>query len=65
MVRITYLKGFWRTQWVTWMQSDGQPWVDTLPKSCIILINFQLIENNKLHNDTYKFLKNIYQDQNK
>ena len=40
------------------METCGQ----TLPKECILLVNFQLNENNKLANATYKYLKDTYEN---
>ena len=57
---IEYWKGSWKTEWKPWEVAGGNVWTDTLPKECILLVNFQLNENNKLANETYKYLKDTY-----
>ena len=43
-----------------WEVSGGNVWTDKLPKECILLVNFELNENNKLANETYKYPKDTY-----
>ena len=57
---IEYWKGSWKTEWKPWEMPGGNVWTDTLPKECILLVNFELNENNKLANETYKYLKDTY-----
>ena len=57
---IEYWKGSWKTEWKPWEVAGGNVWTDTLPKECILLVNFELTENNKLTNETYKYLKDTY-----
>jgi len=55
---IEYWKGSWKTKWKPWeVETCGQ----TLPKECILLVNFQLNENNMLANATFKYLKDTYE----
>ena len=63
-VDVTYLKGSWRKSWSVWLLRNKQPWIDTLTKECIILVDFQLEENGKLPNQTCKFLKQRYAELN-
>ena len=58
--RILY-RGTWRTEWKPWKLSNGDIWTDTLPKSCIPLVDFVLDGKNKLPYETYKYLKETYQ----
>ena len=32
----------------------------TAKRECILLVNFNLTENNKIANEAYKYLKNTY-----
>ena len=40
--KIEYWKGSINKEWVPWLTSDSQPWVDVLPKDCIYLAAFDL-----------------------
>ena len=57
---IEYWKDSSKTEWKPWEVAGGNLWTDTLPKECILLVSFQLNENNKLANETYKYLKDTY-----
>lgn len=57
---IEYWKGSWKTEWKPWKLSGENLWTDTLPKECILLVNFELNASNKLESNTYKFLKETY-----
>ena len=46
--KLEYWRGTWRTEWKPWKLSNGDIWTDTLPKSCILLVDFVLDGNNKL-----------------
>lgn len=46
----------WRPHLVT-VNKEKLPWSDKLPKSSVILCNFDLIENGMLQESTRKFLK--------
>lgn len=59
--KLEYWRGTWRTEWKPWKLSNGDIWTDTLPKSCILLVDFVLDGNNKLSHETYKYLKKTYQ----
>lgn len=59
---IEYLKGSWRKEWKPWKLPNGENWTDNLPTGCILLVDFQLDEENKLTNETYKYLRKTYQD---
>ena len=53
-------------EWKPWEEAGGYVWTDTLPKECILLVNFQLTENNKLANETCKYLKdNVWKTKRK
>ena len=60
--KIEYWKGSINKEWVPWLISNSEPWVDVLPKDCIYLTAFQLDSGQKLHTDTRRkireFLKN-------
>ena len=58
-IKICYLKGSWRTPWCPW-RKDNALWVDELPKSCILLLDFKLNEMDKLESETTKCLKKVY-----
>ena len=58
--KLEYWRGTWRTEWKPWKLSSGDIWTDTLPKSCILLVDFVLDGNNKLPHETYKYLKETY-----
>ena len=59
---IEYLKGSWRKEWKPWKLPNGNNWTDNLPNGCILLVDFHLDEENKLTNETYKYLRKTYQD---
>ena len=42
--------------------SHRNNWTDNLPNGCILLVDFHLDEENKLTNETYKYLRKTYQD---
>ena len=60
-VDIVYWKGSWRTPWSQWMLGD-HPWTDTLPKTCILLVDFKLNDSNKLESETVRYLRQAYQN---
>lgn len=53
----TYL-GQWSPQHVPYRRA--QPWVERLPKTCIVCSSFQLTEDSKLKPSTRNFLKDRY-----
>ena len=59
---VEYLKGSWRKEWKSWKLPNGNNWTDNLPNGCILLVDFHLDEENKLTNETYKYLRKTYQD---
>ena len=59
---IEYLKGSWREEWKPCKLPNGNNWTDNLPNGCILLVDFHLDEENKLTNETYKYLRKTYQD---
>ena len=38
---IEYWKSSWKTEWKPWEVPGGNVWTDTLPKECILLVNFE------------------------
>ena len=56
---IAYWKGSWRKEWGPWLNHDA-PWLDTLPKSCVLLTDFKLGDNARLQSETVKYLKEEY-----
>ena len=40
----------------------GAPWVDALPKSCVILTDFKLDSNGRLQSETVKYLKQQFKE---
>ena len=46
--KLEYWRGTWRKECKPWKLSNGDIWTDTLPKSCILLVDFVLDGNNKL-----------------
>ena len=60
-IKICYLKGSWRTPWCPW-RKDNALWVDELPKSCILLVDFKLNKMDKLESETAKYLKQAYKN---
>ena len=61
-ITLEYWKGSWRNEWKPWLLKDGTVWTDTLPKGCILLVDFKLNSNNKLNNETCKYLKETYKN---
>ena len=58
---IHYWKGTYRGKWAPMNQfRSTEPWIDTLPKSCIILHSFELTTDLKLQPTTRKHLKDKY-----
>ena len=55
-VRIHYWRGSWNKKWQPWFHANGEPWTDLLPKECIYLTAFELIEG-KLPPQTKKQIK--------
>ena len=62
-VIVQYWKGSWNNRWEPHFY-HGQPWTNELPKTCIILSNFELVRDNRLGPETKKFLKNKYKELN-
>lgn len=58
---ILYWKGSWKKEWALWMNL-GAPWVDALPKSCVILTDFKLDSNGRFRSETVKYLKQQYKE---
>lgn len=58
--QIKYYKGTWRTSWCPWMISATETWKNVLPKTCILLVDFQLDSSNKLESETIKYLRDKY-----
>ena len=58
--KLQYWKGSWRKEWQPWIKADGHIWEDTLPVSCLVLVDFKL-NNGKLRSATSKYLKEKYQ----
>jgi len=49
---IEYWKGSgWRKKWKPWKQPNRENWTDNLPDGCVLLVDFQLDEENKLTNE--------------
>ena len=59
---LEYWKGTWKTEWKPWKLSNGEVWTDNLPNSCVLLVDFQFDKNNKLSHETYKYLKDKYNE---
>ena len=60
---IHYWKGSYNKAWTPHMVKSGRksvPWVDHLPKQSVIMCHFQLDEQNKLQQNTRKYLKAWY-----
>ena len=62
--KIEYWKGSWRTEWKPWLLQNGKPWTNTLPKECILLVDFELDGKNMLASETYKYLRKTYKKLN-
>ena len=49
---IEYWKGSsWRKKWKPWKQPNRENWTDNLPDGCVLFVDFQLDEENKLMNE--------------
>ena len=49
---IEYWKGSgWRKKLKPWKQPNGENWTDNLLDWCVLLVDFQLDEENKLMNE--------------
>ena len=48
-------------EWKSSKLSNGAIWTDTLPKSCILLVQFVLDGKNRLPHETHKYLWETYQ----
>ena len=57
-----YVKGSCRKEWKQWKLPNGENWTDNLPNGCILLVDFHADKENKLMNETYKYLRKAYQD---
>ena len=61
MVKIHYWKGSFKGKWSPQdVPRRRTPWVDELPKTCIILCSFSLTEDSKLLPSTRKHLQDEY-----
>jgi hypothetical protein len=59
--KLCYWKGSWRKEWMPW-KVGNELWVsDELPKSSIILVDFQFDSTGKLQSGTKKYLRREYQ----
>ena len=59
--QIHYWKGTLRRKWAPMNQfRSSEPWIDALPKSCIILHSFELTTDLKLQPTTRNRLKDKY-----
>ena len=60
-VKVHYWKGSYKGKWNLQNVPRSQtPWVDDLPKTCIILSSFSLTEDNKLFPSPRKHLQDEY-----
>ena len=60
--KVHYWKGTYCGKWTPQHvpRQKSRPWVEILPKSCIVCSSFELTEDNKLMPSTRKFLKERY-----
>ena len=67
-VEIVWLEGEYNRSWKPAKQRDPSnrsrmvEWRDTIPKSSIILFNFELTATNRLRKNTVEHLKNTYKE---
>ena len=60
-IKIHYWKGSFKGKWSPQdVPRRRTPWVDELPKTCIILCSFSLTEDSKLLSSTRRHLQDEY-----
>ena len=67
-IRIEWMKGTYTSKWETWMVADLRnkrrkvPWTDWVPKSSIILFDFELTPTKRLRKTTVEHLQRKYDE---
>lgn len=67
-IKLHYWKGTYSTAWQPHMvkcNKEIKPWTENLPKHSVIICAFEFDENNKLLENTRRYLKRWYRDQAK
>ena len=59
---VKYWKGSWKKGSKPWKLSNGELWTDRLLSECILLVAFKLNDTNKLPYETYRYLRDTYQE---
>ena len=63
-VELVWWKGGYSTAWTTWFLYEGRrkvEWVDSVPKSSIILYDFELTKTKHIRKTTITYLKKKYE----
>ena len=67
-VKIEWFKGTYTSKWETWMVVNPEnrrkkvPWTDWVPRSSIILFDFELTPTKRLRKTTVEHLKTKYNE---
>ena len=63
-IEIAWLKGSYTTAWTTWVLYEGRKkveWRDSIPKTSVILYDFELTKTKHLRKATITHLKRAYE----